>query len=337
MEKTLEIKNLEVSFRETKILRGVNLSLGKNESLALAGESGSGKTITARSVMRLLPRNMRFDKGEILICGTDATKLPERELTEIRGRLAGMIFQEPSSYLNPVFTAGSQIEEAIKGLEVNPGIFPWRKGDTVGAKTCISKSARKERVMKMLNDVGLKENVYYQYPHQLSGGMQQRVMIAMALINNPELLIADEPTTALDVTTAYGIIELLKEMMARRGLSLLFITHDISLAVNFAQRIAVMYAGKVIELGDARKTFDAPLHPYTEKLVSCLPEKYKTGDRIQVIEGLVPDFRSLPGGCAFHPRCPHKMEICLHEEPGEIMQGDSIVRCFKHGNIVEAG
>jgi|GEM_PF-223905 len=364
MEKTLEIKNLAVRFRETRILRGVNFSVGEHESLALVGESGSGKTITARSVMRLLPRNMYFEKGEILIHGINVTELQEKELTEIRGRRAGMIFQEPSSYLNPVFTAGSQIAEAIKNGGNFPGSSPLRgegAGATskehriaqkvemvrplteaqsarmVGVKGRIGRFQRKERVLKMLDGVGLKENVYYQYPHQLSGGMQQRVMIAMALINSPDLLIADEPTTALDVTTAYGIIELLKEMMARYGLSLLFITHDISLAVNFAGRIAVMYAGKVVELASAKEIFSNPLHPYTEKLISCLPERYRIGDRIQVIEGQVPDFKTLPQGCAFHPRCPYKMKICLLEDPGEMRKGDSTVRCFRYGNVVETG
>ncbi|MBN1444481.1 MAG: ABC transporter ATP-binding protein [Candidatus Omnitrophica bacterium] len=319
MEKMLEIKKLEVSFRpavgeSVKILRGVNLSVGKNESLALAGESGSGKTVTARAVMKLLPNNMNFEKGEILIRDRNVMNLKEQEFRKIRGKDVSMIFQEPSSYLNPVFTAGSQVLEAVKGD--GPG--------------------RKERTIKLLNEVGLKENVFYQYPHQLSGGMQQRVMIAMALINNPGLLIADEPTTALDVTTAYGIVELLKEMMEKHGLSMLFITHDISLAVNFANMIAVMYAGRIVELAGAGEILNSPLHPYTEMLVSCLPEKYKSGDKIKTIEGKVPDFRDLPKGCSFHPRCPYKKEICLREEPGEMKRGEGIVRCFKYGDFVEA-
>ncbi len=345
MEKTLEIKNLEVRFRETKILRGVNLSVGKNESVALAGESGSGKTITARSVMKLLPGSMHFEKGEVLIQGTDVTKLPAKELTGIRGKLAGMIFQEPSSYLNPVFTVGSQVAEAIKDSGYLHGSSPLRGEDSalrslgaggkVGVKTRIGRTDRKERVLKMLKDVGLKENVYHQYPHQLSGGMQQRVMIAMALINSPALLVADEPTTALDVTTAHGIIELLKEMTAGYGLSVLFITHDISLAAGFAQKIAVMYAGKIVEFASAKEVYGSPRHPYTERLISCLPERYRKGGRIKTIEGQVPDFKSLPKGCAFHPRCPYKKEICLLKEPGETAREDSIVRCFKYGNAVE--
>lgn len=335
MEKILEIKNLKVRFRQTGILRGVNLSIRKNESVALVGESGSGKTVTARSVMKLLPKNMYFEEGEVLIQGTDVIKLSEKDLTDIRGKRVGMIFQEPSSYLNPVFTAGSQVAEAIKNSLNPPGSSTLRKEDAGGVEVCINRHERKKRVLKMLDDVGLKENVYYQYPHQLSGGMQQRVMIAMALINSPDILIADEPTTALDVTTADGILKLLKEMMKRYGLSLLFVTHDISLAVGFTHRIAVMYAGKIVESGGAQETFNHPLHPYTEKLISCLPERYKKGQRIQVIEGQVPDFNALPRGCAFHPRCPYKMQVCSLNDPGEVVKDSSYVRCFRYGNIVE--
>jgi len=319
MERILEIKKLEVSFHPPagerfRILRGINISVGKNESLALAGESGSGKTVTARAVMKLMPNNMHFEKGEILIRGRNVMNLNEREFMQIRGSDVSMIFQEPSSYLNPVFTAGSQVMEAIKGYEPE----------------------KRERTVRLLNEVGLKENVFYHYPHQLSGGMQQRVMIAMALINNPGLLIADEPTTALDVTTAYGIVELLKDMMEKHGLSMLFITHDISLAANFADRIAVMYAGRIVELAGAGEILNNPMHPYTEMLVSCLPERYKSGDKIKTIEGQVPDFRNLPKGCSFHPRCPYKKEICLREEPAEMKRGAGIVRCFKYGDFVEA-
>jgi len=319
MERILEIRKLGVSLRgigreRIRILQGIDISVGKKESLSLVGESGSGKTITAMSVMRLLPNNMYFDEGEILVCGSDITGLEEKELRDMRGSDVSMIFQEPSAYLNPVFTAGTQVIEAIKGCEFD----------------------RKGRTLNFLKEVGLKENVFYQYPHQLSGGMQQRVMIAMALINNPSLLIADEPTTALDVTTAYGIIELLKDMMEKHGLSVIFITHDIALAVNFARRIAVMYAGKIVELSNSEAIFNNPLHPYTERLISCLPERYKTGDRIRTIEGKVPDFRNLPGGCAFHPRCPYRKDICIREKPGETIKGDTTVRCFRYGENVEA-
>ncbi len=322
MEYILDVRGLKVVLKKEiygagiEILRGVEFTIRKKESLALVGESGSGKTLTAMSIMGLLPENISLIEGEILLCGTDIVKISQQELRYLRGVKAGMIFQEPSSYLNPVFTAGSQILEAIKARD-------------------ISKEEKKDICVKMLKDVGLKEDIYYRYPHQLSGGQQQRVMIAMALINSPSLLIADEPTTALDVTTASGIIELLKVLKERYGLSLLFITHDISLAAGFVDRIAVMYAGQIVEISDAKKIMETPLHPYTEKLIACLPERYRSGERIKAIEGSVPDFGKLPGGCAFHPRCPYVMDICRRSEPPTIRKGGTLVRCFRYGNNVE--
>ncbi len=313
MKNTLEIRDLEVSAdiekKKVRILKDINLSIAKHESVALVGESGSGKTMTAMSVIHLLPKNISIDTGEILVNGRDILKMKEKQLMNTRGSTTGMIFQEPSSYLNPLFTVGSQIAEAIKDNTAN----------------------RKEQTIKMLEDVELKSAVYYQYPHQLSGGMQQRVMIAMALINHPDLLIADEPTTALDVTTAYGITQLLKKMMVKYGLSVLFITHDISLAVRFAKTIGVMYAGTLVEISDAKKILTRPLHPYTEKLIDCLPERYKPGERIKTIEGNVPDFKNLPTGCPFHPRCPYKKEVCSLQEPATMVKEEAIVRCFKYG------
>jgi len=319
MDNTLEMKNVEVFFktpeRNVRILRGINLAVGKNESVALAGESGSGKSMTALSAIRLLPKNLYVSGGEITLRGQNVLALPERELRRMRGTAAGMIFQEPSSYLNPLFTVGSQVAEAIKD----------RGAD------------KKERVLEMLAEVELKSSVYYLYPHQLSGGMQQRVMIAMALINSPAILIADEPTTALDATTAYGIIEILKRMMSRYGLSVLFITHDISLAASFAGRIGVMYAGRIVEMSAAGNIEKNPLHPYTEKLMACLPERYQQGEKIKTIEGAVPDFKDLPSGCPFHPRCPYRQDICMEKEPGETVKGESIVRCYRYGKISKNG
>ena len=321
MEEILNIKGLEVVLKdirgdEIKILHSVDLSIKKKESLALVGESGSGKTITARTVMGLLPEHMSVKKGEVFLCGRDVLKVSQQELRDIRGVEAGFIFQEPSSYLNPVFTAGSQIYEAIK----KEGL----KGDE-----------KKAMCTKVLKDVGLTEDVYWRYPHQLSGGMQQRVMIAMAIVNHPFLLIADEPTTALDVTTAAGIIELLKNLTESYGLSLLFITHDISLAASFTDKIAVMYAGRIVEVSHPLRIMGSPLHPYTEKLIACLPERYKPGERIKTIEGSVPDFRNLPEGCPFHPRCPYQMDICRRKEPPAITIDGFTVRCFRYGDNVE--
>ena len=315
MNKTLEIRNLEVSLKHLKknipILRKINLSINKNESVALVGESGSGKTMTAMSIMQLLPPTLSVDGGDILFLGENILSIGEKNLEKIRGRNISMIFQEPSSYLNPLFTVGGLISEAIKDKKIN----------------------KREKVIKMLEEVELKKNVYYQYPHQLSGGMQQRIMIAMALINNPELLIADEPTTALDITISYGIIELLKKMVIKHGLSILFITHDISLAVSFTKKIGVMYAGRLVEISDSQKILERPLHPYTEKLVECLPERYKPKERIKTIEGNVPNFLNFPTGCPFHPRCPYKESICITSEPEEKIVENTIVRCFKYGNF----
>lgn len=317
----LDIRKLKVVLkkdvdRSIEILKGVEFTIGEKESLALVGESGSGKTLTATAVMGLLPGNMYVSSGSIVLCGEDITRVSDEKLRDIRGSKVSMIFQEPSSYLNPVFTAGNQIFEAIKerGLSIEE---------------------KKARCINVLSNVGLSEDVYYRYPHQLSGGQQQRVMIAMALINSPSLIIADEPTTSLDVTTAYGIIELLKNLKETYGLSLLFITHDISLAVEFVDKIAVMYAGKVVEITSANKIKEEPAHPYTEMLIACLPERYNPGERIKTIEGSVPDFSNLPFGCAFHPRCPYVMDICRRYEPGVIKKEWSIVRCFRYGDNVE--
>ncbi|MCX8083201.1 MAG: ABC transporter ATP-binding protein [bacterium] len=324
MGKILDIKELKVVLKkdiygkEVEILRGVEFAIEEKESVALVGESGSGKTLTARAIMGLLPENMYIRSGSIILCGNDIVGMSEEELRSIRGSKAGMIFQEPSSYLNPVFTAGSQIFEAIKD-----------RG--------LSTEEKKTRCMNALRNVGLSEDIYYRYPHQLSGGQQQRVMIAMSLINNPSLLLADEPTTSLDVTTAYGIIELLKVLKERYGLSLLFITHDISLAVDFVDRIAVMYAGMIVEISGAENIIKSPLHPYTEMLISCLPERYNRGERIKTIEGNVPDFYNLPSGCAFHPRCPYAMDICRKSEPSVIKKDGVFVRCFRYGDNVETG
>ena len=310
----LEIKNLRVSFEimgeKVDILRGVNLSIGKGEVVGLVGESGCGKTLTALSIMRLLPQNASIIDGDIYLEDINLINLKKREIEGIRGRKISMIFQEPSSYLNPVYTAGNQVAEAIKEN--------------------LTKAEKKKKVFEIFEEVGLDRSDYFKYPHQLSGGMQQRVMISMALINRPILLLADEPTTALDVTTELQITSLLKRLIEKYGLSVLFITHDISLAKNFTDKIAVMYAGQIIEIGESKKIYENPLHPYTKSLVMCLPERYKKGERIKTIGGNVPDFRKLPKGCPFHPRCSVKKEICEVENPEEKRVGDTVVRCHEY-------
>jgi len=317
MDSVLSIRNLRVSFSllegRVQVLRGVNLSLGRGEVVGLAGESGCGKTMTALAVGKLLPKTAVVEEGSILLDGEDTVAMDEARVRRVRGRKLGMVFQEPGAYLNPVFSIGVQLGEAVVA----------------------DRKARRQRVREMLEEVGLPDTVMAQYPHQLSGGMQQRVLIAMALINRPLLLIADEPTTALDVTTAMQILELLKSEASRSSTSVLFITHDLSLAGFFCQRIGVMYAGVVVESGSAHAVLNEPKHPYTRLLVNCLPERYRPGSRIAVIPGSVPDFRHLPSGCAFHPRCPEKMAICERASPAEMEVSGTRVRCFKYGNAVE--
>ncbi|MCM8771869.1 MAG: ABC transporter ATP-binding protein [Candidatus Omnitrophica bacterium] len=314
MKKILELKNIYVGNEEIKILKNINFEVKKGEVLSIVGESGCGKSMTLRTIIKLLPKNIKILKGKILFNELDITEIQDME--RIRGKEIGIIFQEPSSYLNPLFTIGNQIEEAIKNEK--------------------SKKLCKEKVFKILQEVGLPENVYYLYPHQLSGGMQQRAMIAMAIVNNPFLLLADEPTTALDVTTALGIINLLKNLVATHNLSVIFVTHDISLARFISDTIIVMYAGFIIEKGTSEEIYNQPLHPYTKKLINCLPEKYRKRERILTIEGEVPSLKNLPSGCPFSNRCDFKIDICEKYLPGEIKFENRIVRCFKYGNIVES-
>lgn len=254
----------------------------------MVGESGCGKSITALSIMRLLScPPARIASGRIELDGTNLLTLSERRMREIRGGRIGMIFQEPMSSLNPVFTCGNQIVEAI---ELHRGI---------------SGSKAREVAVSMLSKVGIPDPArrFREYPHQMSGGMQQRVMIAMALSCNPELLIADEPTTALDVTIQAQILDLLKEIRARERLSILLITHDLGVVAETADQVGVMYASRIAELADVKSLFARPSHPYTQSLFKSLPRLGVTKDRLDTIPGTVPDPRDFPSGCTFHPRC----------------------------------
>ena len=316
MEEILKLENICVGNEELKILKDIDFSIKRNEIVSIVGESGCGKSMTLRTIIKLLPKNLKILDGEVIFEGIRLKDLNEKEMNKIRGKKIGMIFQEPSSYLNPLFTIGNQIEEAIREN--------------------LNKEEKKERVMKVLEETGLSANVYYQYPHQLSGGMQQRAMIAMALINNPSLLLADEPTTSLDVTTAFTIINLLKNLVDQHNLSILLVTHDISLANYISDKIIVMYAGIIVETGKAKEIYENPLHPYTKKLIECLPEKYKKGEKIKTIEGEVPLLKNLFPGCPFSPRCDYKMKICEEKVPIEINFENRTLRCFKYGDIVES-
>ena len=305
MAELIEVKDLRTSFftpdGEVKAVDGVSLEIAEGKTLGLVGESGCGKSVTALSVMRLVPSPPgKVVGGEILYRGRDLLKLDGEAMRKIRGNEISMIFQEPMTSLNPVFTIGNQIGEAIR---LHQGL---------GRKETREKTIEMLRLVKIADP----EQRIDDYPHQLSGGMRQRVMIAMALSCNPSLLIADEPTTALDVTIQAQILELMKELQQKLGMSLLLITHDLGVVAEQADEVAIMYAGKVVERAKAKEIFDRPLHPYTVGLLNSLPgagnHKKK---RLDAIPGMVPSPLELPGGCRFRDRCPKAAGICAEAEP----------------------
>lgn len=302
----LEVRDLKVSFKtyagEVQAVRGVTFDLKKGEALAIVGESGSGKSVTAQTIMRLIPTPPGVIKnGSILFDGNlEITKLSDKQMEEIRGSEMGMIFQDPMTSLNPTMTVGKQIAE---GLIKHQGL---------------SKEAAKQRAIEMLKLVGIPspESRVTQYPHEFSGGMRQRVMIAIALSCNPKLLIADEPTTALDVTIQAQIIDLMKELQDKIGASIILITHDLGVVADMAQRVVVMYAGKVVEQGAINDVFYEPKHPYTWGLLRSVPRlDDDEKNELIPIPGTPPDLIAPPKGCAFAARCPYAMNICLEEDP----------------------
>ena len=300
----LDVRGLKTHFFTdagvVKSVDGVSFQIRKGETVALVGESGCGKSVTSLSILRLIPQPPgKIVAGEVLFNGRDLTKLPEGEMRKIRGNKIAMIFQEPMTSLNPVFTVGDQVMEAIV----------LHRGKTRA-------EARKDAV-ELFTKVGIPspEMRVDTYPHEMSGGMKQRVMIAMALACSPDLLIADEPTTALDVTIQAQILDLLRRLQRELGMSVLFITHDLGVAAETAHRVAVMYASKVVEHGTARDVFKDPLHPYTQGLFKSLPKLGEKRDRLEVIPGTVPNPLDFPSGCKFHTRCPFAGERCVREEP----------------------
>ncbi len=316
----LNIENLRVSFSGEKqkipVLRGVNLKIERGEVLGLAGESGCGKSITALSILGLLPVGADFDGGKIFFEDNDLLQMKPERLQEIRGKKIAMIFQEPGISLDPLFTISNQIGEAVERI-TNDELRMTNLTDRV------------ERLLELVKFPKPKE-VLRQYPHQLSGGMAQRAMIAIALAQNPFLLIADEPTTSLDVTTEAKIIALLKELQASLGMSVLFISHNLALIGNIAGRIAIMYAGRIVEVGSMNEVIHKPLHPYTRALLLCLPDPEKKGKPLFSIPGAVPEPSTVLSGCAFAPRCPEKKEICAREIPKvKNVGGGHFVACHK--------
>jgi len=322
METLLDVRNLETSFLledgPIRAVDNVSFSVAQGETVALVGESGCGKSVTALSIMRLISPPGRITTGQVLFKGTDLLKLREEEMRRIRGNRIAMIFQEPMTSLNPVFTIGDQIAEAI--------VLHQKKS---------SKEAIEEAI-RMLDKVAIPDarKRVRDYPHQMSGGMRQRVMIAMALSCNPELLIADEPTTALDVTIQAQILDILNRLQEEYRLSVLLITHDMGVVAETCRKVVVMYTGRVVEEAPVRQLFKDPRHPYTRGLLRSIPKPFTdAGDRtrrLATIEGTVPDLTELPAGCKFAPRCSDRFERCEVEPPEFATGTGARARCWLH-------
>ncbi len=302
-EKILEVKDLHVSFKthngEIKAIRGASFDLYKGETLAIVGESGSGKSVTTKVLMGILAKNGFIESGEVLYKDKDLTKLSKKEKTSIRGKEIAMIFQDPMTSLNPTMTVGYQIAESVMEHQK------------------LSKSEAKKKAIELITLVGITEpeKRYKQYPHQLSGGMRQRIVIAIALACNPKILIADEPTTALDVTIQAQILDLIKELQSKIGLSIIFITHDLGVVANIADRVAIMYAGKIVEYGTSEEIFFEPRHPYTWGLLASVPDMENQQNELYAIPGAPPNMLYPPIGDAFALRSDFALKIDFEKEP----------------------
>jgi oligopeptide/dipeptide ABC transporter ATP-binding protein len=306
MTDLLEIDDLQVEFasdgrgRPTRAVDGVSFSVGEGETVAVVGESGSGKTVTALATMGLIDPPGRVTGGDVRLDGRSLVGLTEREYRELRGRQLAMVFQDPMTSLNPSLRVGDQVREAI-----------------VVHRSRLAGRAARSYSLDLLTAVGLPDPARRarEYPHQLSGGLRQRVMLAMALANRPRVLIADEPTTALDVTTQAQILELLGDLRSRHGLALVLVSHDLGVVAGLADRVVVMYAGRVVETGDADDVLTRPRHPYTQGLLASIPQGPVTRGALTPIPGSPPDPAALPEGCAFHPRCALAIERCVTDVP----------------------
>jgi oligopeptide/dipeptide ABC transporter ATP-binding protein len=323
----LSVKDLVTSFRTDegplRAVDGVSFDVPEGKTLGVVGESGCGKSVTSLSILRLIPSPPgRIESGAIEFKGRDLLKLREREMQEVRGNEISMIFQEPMTSLNPVYTVGAQIIEAIR--------LHQKK----------SRGEARARAIEMLRMVGIPspETNVDSYPHELSGGQRQRVMIAMALACEPKLLIADEPTTALDVTIQAQILELLRKLQKQLGMSVLLITHDLGVVAEYTDHVVVMYAGKVVESAPVRELFARPRHPYTKGLLGSVPAFERRGDgprkKLPTIEGMVPDLRKLPPGCRFADRCAMAKDACTREEPALVeVSPDHSSRCIRWSEL----
>ena len=309
-ENILSVQNLHTSFHtdkgEVKAVNGVTFNLEKGKILGIVGESGSGKSVTAYSIMRILEKNGRITEGKILYKGQDIAEFSEKQMREFRGKCCSIIFQDPMTSLNPVFTVGNQLREAIE-------LHTDRKGKEAEA-----------RAIEMLTLVGVNEpeKRVKQYPYELSGGMRQRVMIAMALACEPDILMAYEPTTALDVTIQAQILELMQSLQKKLGMAIIMVTHDLGVIADMCDEIIVMYGGRVCERGTAEDIFYRPHHEYTKGLLRSIPNVDRIGEKLIPIPGTPINLLNMPKGCAFCPRCEEAMKICIEEQPPEMQMPD---------------
>jgi oligopeptide/dipeptide ABC transporter ATP-binding protein len=327
-EPVLAVRDLVTTFRtergEVRAVDGVSFEVGRGETVGLVGESGCGKSVTALSILRLVASPPgRIASGEVLLDGKNLLALPERDMQKVRGNAISMIFQEPMTSLNPVYTVGAQIIEAIR------------------IHRDVSRRDARTRTIELLKLVGIPspESNVDAYPHHLSGGMRQRVMIAMALSCEPKVLIADEPTTALDVTIQAQILELLRKLQEKMQMAILLITHDLGVVAEVTNRVVVMYAGRIVEQGNVRDIFKRPRHPYTKGLLESVPRRSERGAprrRLATIEGVVPDLHALPRGCVFQDRCGLVVDRCRESEPELVVVDDDGAhqsRCFRHEDV----
>jgi len=314
----LEVRDLKVEFPTRRgsltALDGVSFSIAPSEVLGVVGESGAGKSITGMAIMRLLEPPGRITAGEVSLEGRRIDNLPHEEMRKLRGRKIGVIFQDSLTSLNPLYTIGRQLEETIR------------------THLPLSHDEARRRALSLLKEVGIPaaQTRYDHYPHQFSGGMRQRVVIALALAAEPKLLIADEPTTALDVSIQAQIIALLKRVARDRGAAVMLITHDMGVIAETAQRVAVMYSGRIIEIGAVEDVIHAPKHPYTVGLMGSIPRISARKQRLVQIEGSMPRLNAIPPGCPFNPRCPHRFDRCVSERPDLIPAGTSRAACWLH-------
>jgi oligopeptide/dipeptide ABC transporter ATP-binding protein len=329
----LEVEDLRVEFRTyrgiVKALNGVSFTVERGEVFGLAGETGSGKSVTGLAIQRLLPGNAAIFGGRIVFDGKDLLSLKEEDMNKIRGKEITAVFQDPHTYLNPVFTMHDQFRDIL--------LMNDREIASLKDKREVEKAVD-NKIIQMLAEVQMPapERVVKMYPHELSGGMKQRMMLAMAFSLKPKLIIADEPTTALDVTIQAQVLELMKSLQRRYGTSVILITHDLGVIAETCRRIAVMYAGRIVEMGGVDSVYNEPLHPYTRGLMRALPRADKDM-KVESIGGSVPDLVGLPPGCPFHPRCSRAMEVCRKLNPKTLNIDGRVVECHLYDEEIAKG